>query len=367
VTFEMMSFRTRRIDAAQRPEPPEPWDGALSGAAAGELAQSFWGRVWRQFKHNRLALIGMYAVVALVTMAVFADFLASDKPYYLVYKERTYVPILYSYLVDLGMAQWPPELLNVDFKSIAAGRAIFPPVPYRANQIDLTNPFAPPSAEHWIGTDKLGRDVMAGIIHGSRISLSIGFVAVGIALFIGVFLGALAGFFGGWVDLLISRLFELMLAIPTFFLLITIAAFLKPSIFYTMIIIGLTGWVGMARFTRNEFLKVRNLDYVTAATAIGLPDRRIMFRHILPNALAPVLVSVVLGIASAILAESGLSFLGIGVPADTVTWGSILSEARSNTFAWWLAVFPGAAIFIAVIAYYLVGEGLRDALDPRLK
>jgi peptide/nickel transport system permease protein len=123
----------------------------------------------------------------------------------------------------------------------------------------------------------------------------------------------------------------------------------------------------MARFTRNEFLKVRNLDYVVAATGIGLPDRRIMFRHILPNALAPVLVSVVLGIAAAILAESGLSFLGVGVPADTVTWGSILNEARSNTFAWWLAVFPGAAIFVAVISYYLVGEGLRDALDPRLK
>jgi peptide/nickel transport system permease protein len=269
--------------------------------------------------------------------------------------------------VDLGLAHWPPELVNVDFKTIAAERVVFPPVPFRPNQIDLTNPFAPPSAEHWIGTDKLGRDVMAGIIHGSRISLSIGFVAVGIALVIGVFLGALAGFFGGWVDLVISRLFELMLAIPTFFLLITIAAFLRPSIFYTMIIIGLTSWVGIARFTRNEFLKVRNLDYVTAATAIGLSDRRIMFRHILPNALAPVLVSVVLGIAAAILVESGLSFLGIGVPADTVTWGSILNEARSNTFAWWLAVFPGAAIFIAVMSYYLVGEGLRDALDPRLK
>jgi peptide/nickel transport system permease protein len=362
-----MIFRTRRADAVKRPQNPGTSQDRAARPAEGEFTQSFWRRVWRQYKRNRLALIGMYVVVVLVIMALGADFLASDRPYYLVYKGQTHFPILYSYLVDLGLAQWPPELLNVDFKSLAAERAIFPPVPYRANQIDLTNPFGPPSAEHWIGTDKLGRDVMAGVIHGSRISLSIGFVAVGIALVIGVLLGALAGFFGGWVDLLISRLFELMLAIPTFFLLITIAAFLKPSIFYTMIIIGLTSWVGMARFTRNEFLKVRNLDYVTAATAVGMPNRRIMFRHILPHALAPVLVSVVLGIASAILAESGLSFLGIGVPADTVTWGSILSEARSNTFAWWLAVFPGAAIFVAVISYYLVGEGLRDALDPRLK
>ena len=208
---------------------------------------------------------------------------------------------------------------------------------------------------------------MAGIIHGSRISLSIGFVSVGIALLIGVFLGALAGYFGSWVDLVISRVFELELAIPTFFLLITVAAVLPPSIFLTMLIIGLTGWVGIARFTRNEFLKIRSLDYVTAALALGVSNGKIMFRHILPNALAPVMVSIVLGVAGAILLESSLSFLGIGVPADTVTWGSILNEARSNTFAWWLAVFPGFAIFITVLAYYLVGEGLRDALDPRLR
>ena len=332
-----------------------------------ELAPGFWAGVWQQFKRNYLAVIGLYLVCALVAMALGADFLANDKPLYMVYTGQTYFPVPHSYLVNLGLAQWPPELLNIDYRSLAVERAIFPPIPYRPNQIDLTNPFAPPSAEHWLGTDRLGRDVMAGIVHGSRYSLSIGFVSVGIALVIGVLLGALAGFFGGWVDLVISRLFELMLAIPTFLLLLTIAAFLKPNIFYTMMIIGLTGWVGMARLTRNEFLKVRNLDYVTAATAIGLPNRRIMFRHILPNALAPVLVSVVLGIAGAILVESSLSFLGVGVPADTVTWGSILTEARSNTFAWWLAVFPGAAIFVAVISYYMVGEGLRDALDPRLK
>jgi peptide/nickel transport system permease protein len=330
-------------------------------------AQGFWARVLRQFKRNYLAVMGLYSVLALVVMALSADFLANDKPLYMEYKGQRYFPVPYSYLVDLGVAHWPLELLNVDYRSLPAERVIFPPIPYRPNRVDLTNPFAPPSAEHWLGTDRLGRDVMAGIVHGARISLSIGFVATGIAVVIGVFLGALAGFFGGWVDLAISRLFELMMAIPTFLLLITVAAFLKPSIYYTMVIIGLTGWVGMARFTRNEFLKVRGLDYVTAATALGLPDRRIMFLHILPNALAPVLVSVVLSIAAAILTESGLSFLGVGVPADTVTWGSILNEARSNTFAWWLGVFPTAAIFVAVIAYYLVGEGLRDALDPRLK
>ncbi len=171
---------------------------------------------------------------------------------------------------------------------------------------------------------------MAGMIHGSRISLSIGFVAVGIAVVIGVVLGAIAGYFGSWIDLVISRLFEVMLSIPTFFLLITIAALLPPSIFLTMLIIGATSWVGIARFTRNEFLRIRTQDYVTSAIALGVTDRKVMFKHILPNALAPVIVSVVLGIAGAILVESSLSFLGIGVPAELVTWGSILHEASTH-------------------------------------
>jgi peptide/nickel transport system permease protein len=328
---------------------------------------SYWRRVWRHFKRNTLAVIGLWIALALILIALLADALANDTPYYMVYRGTRYFPLLQSGLDRLGLVTLPPELRHVNFTELPAERAIFPPVPYRPNRINLLVPFAEPSAVHWLGTDKLGRDVMAGVIHGARISLSIGFVAVGIAVAIGLTLGALAGYFGGWVDLGISRLFELMLAIPTFFLLITIAATLRPNIFYTMIVIGFTSWVGIARFTRNEFLKVRNLDYVTAAVALGTPTRRIVVRHILPNALAPVLVSVVLGIASAILTESGLSFLGIGVPADLVTWGSLLNEARSNSFAWWLAVFPGAAIFLAVVAYYLVGEGLRDALDPRLQ
>jgi peptide/nickel transport system permease protein len=332
-----------------------------------QTSQSYWRRVWRHFKRNPLAVAGLWVSILLLLMAIFADFLANDKPYYMVYRGKTFWPILHSYLDRLHVVSWPEELRHVDFTQLAAEQVLFPPIPYRPSRINLLVPFAEPSREHWLGTDKLGRDVMAGIIHGARISLSVGFVAVGIALMIGVALGAIAGYFGGWIDLIISRLFELMLAIPTFFLIITIAATLTPNIFYTMMVIGLTSWVGIARFTRNEFLKVRNLDYVMAAVALGVPTRRIVLRHILPNALAPILVSVVLGIAAAILTESSLSFLGIGVPAELVTWGSILNEARSNSFAWWLAVFPGAAIFLAIVAYYLVGEGLRDALDPRLQ
>ena len=346
----------------------------LSPAALVEVTESeidssrgLWADVWKRFKHNPIALAGFYVVCFLAFMALFADFLANDKPYYLRYGDKTYFPIFRSYLVAAKLGQWPAELLNVDFKKLEHAQAVFPPIPYRPSNINLLEPLEPPSAKHLFGTDKLGRDVMAGMIHGSRISLSIGFVAVGIAVIVGVILGAIAGYFGGWVDLVISRFFEIMLSIPTFFLLITVAALLPPSIFLTMAIIGMTGWVGIARFTRNEFLRIRNQDYVTSAIALGVSDRTVMFKHILPNALAPVIVSVVLGIAGAILVESSLSFLGIGVPAELVTWGSILQEASTTTFAWWLAVFPGFAIFITVLAYYLVGEGLREVLDPRLR
>jgi peptide/nickel transport system permease protein len=326
-----------------------------------------WSDVWKRFKRNRIALAGFYVVCLLFALALFSDFLANDKPYYLFYRGESYFPIFRSYLVSAGLGHWHAELLNVNFKKLENAKSVFPPIPYRPTNIDLLAPFESPSSQHWLGTDRLGRDVMAGMIHGSRISLSIGFVAVGLAVIIGIVFGALAGYFGSWIDLAISRLFEMMLAIPTFFLLITVAALLPPSIFLTMAIIGATSWVGIARFTRNEFLRIRNLDYVTAALALGVANRTIMFKHILPNALAPVIVSVVLGIAGAILVESSLSFLGIGVPAELVTWGSILHEASSATFAWWLAVFPGAAIFITVLAYYLVGEGLREVLDPRLR
>src|SRR5262245_12901112 len=343
--------------------------GGMNRAEEETLVETggLWSDVWKRFKRDRIALYGFYVVGFLLATALFADFIANDKPYYLSYKGESYFPIFRSYLVAAGLATWPPELQNVDFKKLDGSKAMFPPIPFRPTNINLLAPLEPPSASHWLGTDKIGRDVMAGMIHGSRISLSIGFVAVGIAVIIGVILGATAGYFGSWVDLVISRLFEVMLSIPTFFLLITIAALLPPSIYLTMLIIGATSWVGIARFTRNEFLRIRNLDYVTSAIALGVTDRKVMFRHILPNALAPVIVSVVLGIAGAILIESSLSFLGIGVPAELVTWGSILQEGSGATFAWWLAVFPGFAIFITVLAYYLVGEGLREVLDPRLR
>jgi peptide/nickel transport system permease protein len=330
--------------------------------------QSYRALVWREFRKNRRALASLYGILALIVVAICADFLANDMPYYVVVGGRTYYPILLDYGARLGIASWPEELRHADFKRLENEGALFPPIPYQPRRADLSEEsFSPPTARHWLGTDQLGRDVASGMVHGTRISLTIGVVVTVIQLTVGILLGGLAGYYGGWVDLALSRLFELMLAIPTFFLIVTVAAVLPPSIYNVMAILGLTGWVGVARFIRSEFFKLRELDYVVAARALGVSNAAVMFRHILPNALAPVLVSASFSVASAILAESALSFLGIGVPADLVTWGSILAISEQNTFAWWLAVFPGIAIFATVTAYNLLGDGLRDALDPRLK
>jgi peptide/nickel transport system permease protein len=330
----------------------------------------FWRRTWADLQRRPAAMWGLRVVAALALVALLADFIASDRPYYIRIDGESYSPVLIDYGVWLGVRDWPEPLATLEFKRIAEERAEavwWPPIRYSSTRVDITGDvFEPPSAEHWLGTDSLGRDVAAGLVQGVTVSLTIGLVVVAIQALLGILLGGIAGYYGGTVDLILSRIFELMLAVPTFFLIITVAAVFPPSIYAVMAILGLTGWVSIARFIRGEFLKVRSMEYVAAARVLGASGARVMLRHILPNAIAPVLVSASFGIASAILIESGLSFLGIGVPQHLVTWGSILSEARSNTFAWWLAVFPGAAIFVTVTAYNLLGDGLRDALDPRL-
>ncbi|MCP3177996.1 ABC transporter permease [Desulfuromonas sp. KJ2020] len=234
--------------------------------------------------------------------------------------------------------------------------------------IDIPHRLQSPGLAYPLGTDDLGRDVMTRILYGARISLLVGFVAVGIATLIGIFVGALAGYYGGWVDAVIMRFVDIMLCFPTFFLILAVIAFLEPSIWNIMIIIGLTGWMGVARLVRAEFLSLRERDFVLAALALGGSDLRIIFRHILPNALSPVLVSATLGVAGAILTESALSFLGIGVQPPTPSWGNMLIAGKQTLgTAWWLSAFPGLAILVTVLGYNLLGEGIRDALDPRLK
>ncbi|MEW6612491.1 MAG: ABC transporter permease [Pseudomonadota bacterium] len=237
--------------------------------------------------------------------------------------------------------------------------------PYDPNAIDVNAILKPPSLAHPMGTDRLGRDVLSRMIYGARISLSVGLVAVGLATLIGVLLGAIAGYYRGLTDSFMMRLVDIMLAIPTFFLILAVIAFLEPSIFNIMVVIGLTSWMGVARLVRAEFLGLHDREFVLAARAQGASDLRLIFRHYLPNSLAPVIVTVILSIAGAILVESGLSFLGLGVQPPAASWGNILTEGKEYIqFAWWLSVYPGLAILVTVLSYNLLGEGLRDALDP---
>lgn len=282
----------------------------------------YWRELRRQFRKNKLAVAGMYVIILLFIVS-FIFWLFSIK--------ETYFP-------------------------------------YDPNATDVTTKLEGPSLRHPFGTDQLGRDVLTRMLHGARISLTVGFVAVGIAITIGMLMGSVAGFFGGWTDIVLMRFVDTVMAFPSFFLILTVVALLKPSFWNVMVVIGLTGWTGTARFVRAEFLSLKERDFVQAAHAIGVKSRRIIFFHMLPNALAPVLVAATLGIAGAILTESGLSFLGFGVQPPQPTWGNILTEGRLYIFdAWWLTVFPGLAILITVLAFNLFGEGLRDALDPRLR
>ncbi len=238
--------------------------------------------------------------------------------------------------------------------------------PYNPSTIDVKNILVGPNTSHPLGTDDLGRDVLSRMLWGGRISLEVGFVAVGIATIIGIILGAIAGYYGGLIDGVIMRAVDIMLSIPTIFLVLAVIAILEPSIINIMVVIGLTSWMEPARLIRAEFISLKERDFVIAARAIGAADVRIIMRNVLPNGLSPILVSATMGIGGAILVESGLSFLGLGVQPPTPSWGSLLSSGKDNIeIAWWLSAFPGLAILITVLGYNLLGEGIRDALDPR--
>ncbi|MBI3271700.1 MAG: ABC transporter permease [Planctomycetes bacterium] len=266
-----------------------------------------------------------------------------------------------------------PPFESIDYKraheekEIVASAWHMPPIPFGFNEAHQSETSHRPTSTYYLGTDETGRDLLTRMLWGGRVSLSVGFVAVGIYSGIGILLGALAGYFRGWVDMLISRLIEWMMCFPTFFLVLAAVAFLPPNIFNIMLVIGLTGWTTEARLVRGEFLRLSGEDFVLAARAVGVPAWRIIFVHVLPNGLAPLLVAASFGVAGAILTESSLSFLGFGVQIPDSSWGSILSAARENFHAWWLILFPGLAIFVTVTAFNLLGEGLRDATDPRMK
>ncbi|MBW1671508.1 MAG: ABC transporter permease, partial [Deltaproteobacteria bacterium] len=258
-------------------------------------------------------------------------------------------------------------LLIVGFLCIVALSAPWL-APYDPQAIDTWHILESPSMAHLLGTDPLGRDCLSRLIYGARISLLVGIIAVGIATVIGTTLGALAGFYGKWIDGLIMRFVDIILCFPTIFLIMAVIAFLEPSILNIMAVIGFTSWMGVARLVRAEFMSLRQRDFVLAARISGASNARIAFSHILPNAVAPILVATTLGVGGAILTESALSFLGIGVQPPTPSWGNMLTEGKDNLeIAWWLSMFPGLAILVTVLGYNLLGEGLRDALDPRIR
>ncbi len=322
---------------------------------------SYFELILRQFKKNKLAYFSIYVSLFLFVIAIFSPFIANDKPIIMKYNGKMCFPILFKY----------KDLVNINYKEFCEDNncfALFPFVKYSPTEYNLTKILEPPGGGHILGTDDRGRDIFSRIIHGTKISLSVGFVAVAISIIIGVIIGALAGYYGGKTDLLLSRFIEIIMCFPTFILILTILAFLRPSIYNIMMVIGFFGWTGVARLIRAEFLKLKKQEFVLAAKALGLSDFRIIFSHILRNALAPILVSATFGIAGAILTESALSFLGFGVPPPTPSWGEIISQANNYVdFAWWLTIFPGVAIFITVVSFNLIGEGIRDAIDPRLR
>lgn len=399
-------------------------------AAARYEKISYWEVAWGQIKKNKVAVFGLWCIILFILVAIYSPFVSMSKPYYFSYGGKTEYPfftalfdrnyfqngvdiffnllmvlspifLIIYFIFKLNMGK---KFKNIQFNLIgiffliqiaifvllsifprfepyrdyraeietleAEGEhpsALFPFFQYGYHESKTDESVQPPSWEHhWMGTDKEGRDVFARMVYGARISMSIGVVAVSIYVLIGILLGATAGYFGGAVDLWITRLIEIMICFPSFFLILTIVSFIeKKTIFHIMFVIGLTHWTGVARLVRAEFMKLRNMDYVQAAIALGLDKTRIMFGHILPNAMAPVLVSATFGVAAAILTESSLSFLGLGDPS-AASWGEMLNIGRVEGKIW-LILSPGLAIFFVVSIFNLVGEALRDALDPRLR
>ncbi|MAO71131.1 MAG: hypothetical protein CMD02_01310 [Flavobacteriales bacterium] len=432
---------------------------------------SFKKYAWNQFKKNKIALISLYLLLFLVIIALFAPYIANDRPLYCEYEGNTMYPAFADETRKDSIFDENGEFIQIlqyditDWRQLNLSKVIWAPIPYSPNSMDRYNrDYAAPGGKqrykspggeildipnrfrHKLGTDGIGRDLASGLIHGTKISLMVGLVSMGIAALIGIILGALAGFFGDnklkmtrikyyftiigvvlgifygfgfrkyeisngfndgfasgmWeilisfvlfliiiillrlisrifgissfnkeifvpIDTFVSRGIELLNSIPRLILIITISAVVEPSIWIVMVIIGVTGWTRIARFTRAEFLRIRSLEYVQAAQSLGFSSIRTIFKHALPNALAPVFVSIAFGIASAILIESGLSFLGIGVPDDIVTWGNLLNLGRQNLEAWWLILYPGLAIFFTITIYNMIAEASRDALDPKLK
>jgi peptide/nickel transport system permease protein len=363
--------------------PDVPASPALDVVAAAP-SHRLGAEAWRQFRRRKLAMAALCYVVFLIVVAALAPAIAGTKPIVCKYKGDLYFPALAYFhepwenpifFKDRFRKIYPKNLKKKDPESWAIWPLLYQD-PYRRIREDEwegqpenpTGDEGHPNNYNLFGTNQEGVDVFAQMVHGTTIALLVGFVSMGIASVIGITFGAIAGYLGGWADIVLSRIIEVVMCVPTLVLILALIAIVeKPTIWHMMAIIGCTGWTSIARLARAEFLKLRESDFVMAAQALGANWLRIVFRHILPNALAPVLVPITFGIASAILIESGLSFLGFGSPPPNPSWGTLLNSGRQNMQLWWLILFPGIAIFLAVLAYNLIGEGVQEATDPRLR
>jgi peptide/nickel transport system permease protein len=355
-------------------------------AAIGRDAPvGFWAETWRHFRRRKMAMAALLFVAVLGIVALLAPMIVGTKPIICKYKGEIYFPFMAYYnrswenpifRRDRFRNVYPQSLREKDPEHWAIWPLVYQD-PYRRVRADEWpqqpgNPVGvsgAPNRYNLFGTDQQGFDVFAQMVHGTQIALSVGFVSMGIAAAIGITMGALAGYMGGWVDMLLSRLIELVMCIPSLVLILALVALLEEvSNYHLMAIIGATSWTGIARLTRAEFMKLKQMEFVTAARASGAGTARIMSRHILRNALAPVLVPITFGVAAAILIESGLSYLGFGASPPNPSWGTLLRSGRDSIEQmWWLVLFPGLAIFLTVLAYNLIGEGLQEATDPRLR
>jgi peptide/nickel transport system permease protein len=423
----------------------------LDQKLASEPGLSYGKVVMRRFRGDRITRWALRLFLGLVLVGLFSDFIANEKPLYCKVEGQAHFPVIEGYLVSFGLKDPMKTLGRPQWKSLDYERVLWAPIPYSAYRPDRSNmgyvgPFEEQKIEsnrfrHWLGTDRIGRDLLAGLIAGTRIALSVGIIAMGIASIIGVLLGLLAGYFGddqvrvsrqrlfllgigsvaGWywgffspsfglaegetmtyvlkglavlagcllvsyllarlaeraspnskgvkipLDLTIMRLVEIVDAMPAILLILAGTSVIKkPSIYNVMIIIGLVSWTTIARFVRAEVMRVREQDFIQATKAMGFSDLRILLRHVLPNSLGPVLIVIAFGVAGAILAEATISFLGIGLDEEDISWGYLLNQARGRSAAWWMAIFPGIAIFLAVTIFNLLGEGLTKALNPQL-
>ncbi|MHB8919808.1 MAG: ABC transporter permease [Halothiobacillus sp.] len=344
----------------------------MPGLACNEPTQGPWQRVWARFKRHRRGYLSLWIFSVLFVLSLGAELLANNRPLLIYYEHQLYVPLIHNYPETAFGGDFATNADYTDPYVIAKirehGWLLRAPIPFSYDTIDYYNPApnpAAPTSRHWLGTDDRGRDVAARLIYGFRLSVLFGFALTAIGMVIGMLAGAIQGYLGGKVDLFFQRFIEIWGSLPELYLLIIFASIFEPSIGLLLILLSLFGWIGLSDYVRAEFLKGRNLEYVRAARALGVSSPRIMLRHLLPNAMTPVITFLPFRVSGAILALTSLDFLGLGVPPSTPSLGELLAQGKNNIDAWWLSLTTFGVLVGTLLLLIFIGEALRAALDTR--